>query len=233
MISEKYIIACIHKWNIEIFNQYFDQDDRFILVTTKEELSYEKVKAINPRYVFFPHWSWIVPRAIVEEYECVCFHMADVPYGRGGSPLQNLILKGHRQTKLTALKMTNVLDAGPVYLKEDLVLDGSAGEIYIKASVLSFDLIKKIIATNPTPVEQEGEIVEFKRRAPAQSEISKDLNSLEDLYDFIRMLDADGYPHAFIRIGQMRFEFRKANFQATDKALSTECIVKIENVGEV
>ena len=67
----------------------------------------------RPRYIFFPHWSWMVPRAVWEKHECVCFHMTDVPYGRGGSPLQNLILKGHTKTKITALRMVGELDAGP------------------------------------------------------------------------------------------------------------------------
>jgi methionyl-tRNA formyltransferase len=48
----------------------------------------------------------------------------------------------------------------------------------------------------------------FKRRKPQESEIGK-LRSLEQLYDFIRMLDAEGYPRAFLdRLG-FRFEFSR------------------------
>ena len=63
--------------------------------------------------------------------------MTDVPYGRGGSPLQNLILAGHTETKLTALRMVNEMDGGPVYVKMPLKLEGAAQEIYIKAGELS------------------------------------------------------------------------------------------------
>ena len=52
------------------------------------------LKKITPRYIFFLHWDWRVPHVIWQQHECVCFHMTDVPYGRGGSPLQNLILEG-------------------------------------------------------------------------------------------------------------------------------------------
>jgi len=55
--------------------------------------------------------------------------MTYMPYGRGGSPLQNLIVRGYRHTKLTALRMVEEFDAGPVYLKEDLCLEGNAEEI--------------------------------------------------------------------------------------------------------
>ncbi len=82
---------------------------------------------------------------ILKEIECVCFHMTDVPYGRGGSPLQNLIVRGHRETRLTALRMTSELDAGPVYLKRNLSLEGGAEEIYLRASALSAEMIQQIV----------------------------------------------------------------------------------------
>lgn len=92
--------------------------------------------------------------------------MTDVPYGRGGSPLQNLILAGHTETQLTALKMVEEMDAGPVYAKRPLSLEGKAQEIYENTGKLSFELIEWIIANNPEPIAQEGAISTFKRRKP-------------------------------------------------------------------
>lgn len=43
--------------------------------------------------------------------------MTNLPYGRGGSPVQNLILNGHKKTIISALNVTKDLDAGDVYLK--------------------------------------------------------------------------------------------------------------------
>jgi len=37
---------------------------------------------------------WIILKEIFENYEIILFHMTDLPYGRGGSPLQNLIVRG-------------------------------------------------------------------------------------------------------------------------------------------
>ncbi|PNW32559.1 UNVERIFIED_CONTAM: methionyl-tRNA formyltransferase, partial [Euhalothece sp. KZN 001] len=142
-------------------------------------------------------------------YECVCFHMTDVPYGRGGSPLQNLIIRGHQKTKLTALQMTEEFDAGPVYLKEDLCLGGNAEEIYLRATHLSAKMIGKIIQEEPTPQPQSGEVTNFKRRQPSESEIPQ-LSSLSQLHDFIRMLDAEGYPKAFIDDQGFRYEFTRS-----------------------
>jgi methionyl-tRNA formyltransferase len=51
----------------------------------------------------------------------------------------------------------------------------------------------------------------FKRRNPSQSNISR-LRSVDEIYDAIRMLDADGYPHAFIEYDNLKIEFRNAKF---------------------
>jgi methionyl-tRNA formyltransferase len=162
------------------------------------------------RYVFFLHWSWRVPAEIVAGYECVNFHMADVPYGRGGSPLQNLLSRGHEHTVLTALRMTGELDAGPVYLKRGLCLRGTAEEVYVRATELAADMIAEIVRDDPVPVEQQGTPVVFTRRRAADSQVTAELGSLDDLHDFIRMLDAEGYPHAFVEAAGFRFELTRS-----------------------
>ena len=209
--SNRYIVLGTKPWTDRLFKEQilFYEGDWFYM-EKKEDLSIEKINIIKPRYIFFLHWSWIVPDEIIDKYECVCFHMTDVPFGRGGSPLQNLIMNGHRQTKLTALRMVHELDAGPVYMKRDLCLEGNAEEIYLRATYLSAEMIKDITTTKPVPMPQAGEAVVFKRRTPAQSAIPS-FDSLIQLHDFIRMLDADGYPRAFIEYNGFRYEFSRAN----------------------
>jgi len=164
---------------------------------------------VSPRYIFFPHWSSIVPAELLEAHECVCFHMTDVPYGRGGSPLQNLIARGHQATMLTALRMTEVLDAGPVYLKRPLSLDGSAEDVFRRASELIAQMMAEIVTCEPIPVPQKGKPTAFARRKPSQSELPLQ-GTAEVLFDHIRMLDAPGYPHAFLRHGEWRASFTEA-----------------------
>ena len=80
--------------------------------------------------------------------------MTDVPYGRGGSPLQNLIMDGKTETQVTALRMTEEMDAGPVYVKRPMSLEGRAEEIYLRAGAISWDLIFWMIANKPKPIPQ-------------------------------------------------------------------------------
>jgi methionyl-tRNA formyltransferase len=196
-----------------------------------EQLNELVGKEKNIRYIFFLHWNWLVHENLWKNYECVCFHMTDVPYGRGGSPLQNLIVRGHKDTKLTALRMVKEMDAGPVYTKRELALEGTAAEIYQRAGELSFDIIRWIIDNQPEPAAQQGESVVFKRRKPEQSAlpISGDVTAL---HDHIRMLDAPTYPLAFIEHGEFIIEFAGAEVQG-DELIASVRIRKNPNQGKL
>jgi methionyl-tRNA formyltransferase len=208
--NHTYLVVGSRPWNRRVFDEIIaEYPGKWHFIDRREYLTLQTVSKFSPRYIFFLHWSWKVPSDIINNYECVCFHMADVPYGRGGSPLQNLIIRGHRHTKLTALRMTEEIDAGPVYLKEDLCLQGNAEEIYIRATYLAAKMIRRIIEKQPQPQFQTGEVTIFKRRNPEESRIPE-LPDLQSLYDFIRMLDAEGYPRAFLEYAGFRYEFSRA-----------------------
>ena len=182
-----------------------------IVINEKMHFNFDNISAINPDYIFFPHWSYLISDQIFEKFNCIVFHMTDLPYGRGGSPLQNLIVKGHTETKISALKVVRELDAGDIYLKEDLDLSGTATEIFERASNIMIKMILNIIETNPTPQPQMGEVTIFKRRKPNESDISK-LSETEKVYDYIRMLDCEGYPNAYIETEHFKFEFINADY---------------------
>jgi methionyl-tRNA formyltransferase len=208
--AKTYLVLGCKPWNRRLFDEELSHlPGRWVFADDPASLTPDVVREIGPSYIFFLHWSWKVPDEIVKQFRCVCFHMSDVPYGRGGSPLQNLIARGHRHTKLTAMSMTEEWDAGAIYGKESLSLEGGAEEIFLRAGRLSASMIRRIVVDEPKPLPQTGKIVQFKRRTPAESEV-REPASLEDLFDFIRMLDADGYPHAFLNHLGLRFEFSRA-----------------------
>jgi len=176
------------------------------------ELAKDWLPLMVPRYIFFIHYSKWVSAEITERYEAVNFHLTDLPYGRGGSPLQNLIMLGATETVITAHRMTQVVDAGPIYMERPLALYGTAEEVYLRAAHLCIDMAQEIAATEPESVSQVGEVVTFKRRTPDQSWLPIELD-MEGLHDFIRMLDAEGYPKAFIEVNGYRLEFSRASLK--------------------
>jgi methionyl-tRNA formyltransferase len=176
------------------------------------ELQQEAVAVLDPEWIFVPHWSDWIPEAIWSRWPTVIFHMTDLPYGRGGSPLQNLIQRGHSSTMLTALRCSAELDAGPIYSKETLSLQGTAEEIYLRADALIEVMIARIVHEQPKPQPQQGEPVFFSRRKPDQSNLAHcPSGDLLAWYDQIRMLDAEGYPHAFLDAHGVRLEFRRVS----------------------
>jgi methionyl-tRNA formyltransferase len=215
-----YLVAAIGDWNKFIFEKnVIGLQGTWHYVSSPEELKQKLAGGLEPRYIFFQHWSWIVPEEILIKSECVCFHMTDVPYGRGGSPLQNLIVRGHKETILTALQMEKGIDTGPVYFKKPLTLQGAAKDIYVRATELTWEMIKQIVELEPKPKAQVGEPVVFKRRTPEQSEIESGL-SIEQVYDYIRMLDAPGYPKAFLDSKTYHLEFEDAKLE-DDELIAT------------
>jgi len=118
--------------------------------------------------------------------------------------------------------MTSSMDAGPVYMKTGLSLEGSAQEIFERASTIVFDMIAEIAMKDISPVPQVGEPVVFKRRKPEES-VLPDRGTLESLYDHIRMLDADTYPRAFLIHNRFRLEF----FGAVRSGAAVEATVRI------
>lgn len=205
-------------WNIKNFVNISKKlkKHEWTLIDTPDNLNLKNLKIINPEIIFFIHWSTIIEEKIFKTYKCILFHMTDLPYGRGGSPLQNLIIRKHKSTMVSAINVNEIIDGGDIYLKNKLGLSGSAGEIFKRLSkLIFFKMIPEILDMKSNPEPQIGDPVIFKRRTPKDSDINASVNveTLEDIYDFIRMLDAETYPNAFLDFKKFRIYFHDATFE--------------------
>ena len=201
------VIACSKSWFL--ISDYLKNNHQIIFIKEKHELTVENIKKINPNLIFFPHWNWKVPSEIHHNYRCILFHTAPLPYGRGGSPIQNLILLGYKKSPVCALRMVEELDAGPIYSKKELSLEGSLSNIFQRLNIVVNDLIKELIEFMPEPIMQKGNHFHFRRLNEEDNKIP-DKGSLEDFYDRVRMLDDSTYPNPFIVYGDYIIEFNMA-----------------------
>ena len=218
-----YLFCGYRNYSIEIFNKLQKRYKNFYLITKKESLTYSKIKKINPKYIFFPDWSWIVPENIIKNYDCVCFHESNLPKFRGGSPIQNQIISGIKKTKTTAFFMNSKIDGGDIILQKDLLLSGNISDIFNRMKKNDFEMICKIIQGKFRRRKQKGTASFYKRRTPNQSEL-KNLNfSNEYLYNFIRML-SDPYPNAFLRIGKKKIVFNSAELNGKKLSFKGEIV---------
>lgn len=217
---EKYILLTEKPWHKELFVKLKKTiSGDWLMISNQEDFTISNLASISPSKIFIPHWSYIIPKKIYSNFECIVFHMTDLPFGRGGSPLQNLIVRGFNDTKISAIRVEKGIDTGPIYLKKNLSLEGTAKEIHLRASKIMKEMIEQIIREKITSVPQKGKSLVFKRRKPEDGNIA-DLKNLKEVYDYIRMLDCEGYPPAFLEIGQFRLEFTQANFENENLTLN-------------
>ena len=204
------VIASSKKWFIESLETDIFSGKNLIFIEAEEELNYENLSRINPEVVFFPHWNWRVEPKIYENFKCVLFHIAPLPSFRGGSPIQNLILSGYKQSPLSALRMTSELDAGEIYCSRMISLEGNLTQIFTRIHPEIVAMMKEILEYNLTPNPQVGDPTYCQRRTAKDNEVPIGEISLIQFYDRIRMLDHDEYPKAYLEVGNFLIEFTDA-----------------------
>ena len=223
---KNYVLLSDKNWHDSLFLFLSKNiEGNWTRIEERKDFSALFLNNLQPVYIFIPHWSFIIPKDIHKNFNCIVFHMTDLPYGRGGSPLQNLIVRGQKHTMISAIKVTTGLDTGDIYLKRPLDLYGTAEEIFIRASKVIREMIVDIISLTPDPKAQSGEITVFKRRIPDEGNILG-LTDLEQVYDFIRMLDCKGYPHAFLEVGELRLEFSRPSLKCDQSIVADVRISK-------
>ena len=109
-------------------SNFYDLNKKKYIVKNKIQKNF--IKNLKPKIIFFIHWSKIIDKEIFEKYLCIQFHTSDLPFGRGGSPVQNLIALGFKN-KL-AFKINSSIDGGPYCLKRNIVLSGKAEDLFKK-----------------------------------------------------------------------------------------------------
>ena len=200
-------ILCItyRDWALKIYKMLADALPQYnfkIIFNPAEDICAAKIKTFQPDIILWYGWSWIVPESTVEQYDCICLHPSPLPQYRGGSPLQNQILNGEKNSAVTIFKMSAGLDEGDIIRQTPMSLQGNIGDIFSRMTTLGFagtcDFLKN--GYNLKPQDHSAATL-FKRRKPADSEITLDEiqnQTREYLCNKIRMLTPP-YPNAFIK----------------------------------
>ena len=69
-------------------------------------------------------------------------HPSPLPKYRGGSPIQNQIINGEKNSAVTLFKMTRNLDDGDIYKQIPFSLKGSLDDIFNRIIKLGYWLLK-------------------------------------------------------------------------------------------
>lgn len=213
--------------NSDLKKIFKSKSKNIIFIQNQKKFSYEKVKKLNPKIIFFVYWHWKISSKIFKKYLCIGFHSSPLPYGRGGSPIQNMILKGNNFSKVCAIKIQEKLDSGDIYLKQNISLKGNLDDIWIKINKKIFFMIRKIIKKIPNPQKQIGKVVFFKRLKPEQSLLFSK-TSLKKIYDQIRMRDTklNNIQSTFINYKNLKISFKNAKYNKKEISCETKISFK-------
>jgi methionyl-tRNA formyltransferase len=154
---------------------------------------------------FFIGCSRIVPPAILARNRInLVVHGSDLPEGRGFSPIPWQVAAGNNRIPIVLFRAEEALDAGPIYLREVMDLDGTEllPEIHRKTWERIESLILRFLQSpeiQPTP--QAGTPSFFARRGRSDDELDPQ-RSIADQFDRLRVVDNERYPAWFVHRGQ-------------------------------
>lgn len=164
-----------------------------------------KVAGLRPDIILMYGWSWLVSARFLETATCIGLHPSPLPRYRGGSPIQNQIIAGEKESAVSLFKVTEGTDDGPVYAQEIFSLEGELDDIFRRITDTGSRLTRQMMdglakgTLEPVP-QDESKKTTCKRRKPSDSEITpEELNTkpAEYIYNKIRALQ-DPYPNAYI-----------------------------------
>lgn len=130
----------------------------------------------------------------------IVVHASDLPQGKGFSPMQWQVLEGRSDIVLTMFEAQKEFDAGPVYFKRTLHLEGN--ELYIemreKLGSMMVEMCDQYIQhmNELTPDEQSGKETFYHRRTVKDDELDIK-KTLEEQFNHFRIADNENHPLYF------------------------------------
>ena len=202
----------------KLFLKLRDQKDHNIFW----ENDLEKISDINPDLIVIFHWPNIISKTIYTKFKCITVHTGNLPDDRGGSPIQNQILRGKKFSKVNLIEVSDPVDSGRIYCSKEISLQGSLDDIWNVITESTIILLNDFLNKKMDPIPQQGKPQSFKRKTDNKIQ----LNNIESIYDQIRMLDGEGYPKSFIEVEGFRFEFRNSRLNNNE----IEALVRIKKI---
>lgn len=186
------------------------------LASTHEELI-NKVTTESWDMIIVVGWSWKIPADIVKNNLVIGMHPSDLPRYAGGSPIQNQVLDGLKDSVATLFRLNERFDEGEILAKRPFSLEGHMDDIFKSLGAATTRLILDAIQQHPNhsfaPQGSEGFV--RRRLKPEDSRLTIDaMKSMtcERLFDFIRCRE-DPYPNVFLEDETGKLVFKLVEFE--------------------
>ncbi|MCP5102848.1 MAG: methionyl-tRNA formyltransferase [bacterium] len=143
----------------------------------------------------------IVPPEVLKRFKNnLVIHESDLPKGRGWSPLSWQVLENKNRIPITLFEAVEEPDAGPVYLKDHIELDGTEllPEIKQKQGKKTIELVYRFLEkwTDIKGEFQKGEPSYYRRRTRQDDKIAPEKSIIEN-FNHLRIVDNEKFPAWF------------------------------------
>lgn len=134
-------------------------------------------------------------------------HASALPHGKGWSPLTWQILEGKSVIPVTLFEAAEHVDAGCIYLQEEIHFEGTELIDELRAAVgdATCRLCRSFVQNYPDVLcqkrEQEGAESFYRRRRPCDSQLDID-KTIREQINLLRVVDNERYPAFFEWKGQ-------------------------------
>ena len=134
-------------------------------------------------------------------------HESDLPRGRGWSPLTWQVLEGADRIPIVLFEAVERIDAGQVYLRDEIELGGTelVDKLRARQAFQTLGLCRRFVQEYPAILKhgqpQVGDPTYFSRRAPWDSRLDPE-RSIAEQFDLLRVVDNERYPAWFEHRGR-------------------------------
>ena len=132
-------------------------------------------------------------------------HESDLPMGKGWSPVAWQVLEGKNTIPIVLFEANEKLDAGPIYLRDYIELDGTEllPEIKQKQGKKTAALVYRFVKKWPSirGKAQTGEATYYRKRTEMDDELDPE-KTVGEHFNHLRIVDNEKYPAWFHYKGQ-------------------------------
>ena len=188
----------------ELITRLESQECYAKLITDHKELP------IGQDMVFFLSYFWLVSERILAlNKHNIVIHESDLPRGRGWAPLFWQVIEGNNRIPVVAFGAVGEMDAGPIYAKAVIDLDGTELHEEIRRAQaqvtrkLVIECIEKYQQKRLVPVVQQGQPTYYPKRTAKDSELDPN-RTIAEQFDLLRTVNNREFP-AFFELRGKRY----------------------------
>lgn len=189
-----------------------------LVLKEKLEKSGHDIKIINSKkelkkgdLAFFLSCFEIIPKDLLKlNKNNIVVHASKLPEGKGWSPASWQILEGKNTIPLTLFEASDKVDAGDIYIQDELLLEGSElidewrPKLGEKITQMCLQYVSQYNDTKGKP--QEGSETFYQKRTPKDSEL--DVNkTIKEQFNLFRIVDNEKYP-AFFKLNNKTYTLK-------------------------